>query len=348
MLVIQTAKIGDLICSTPIFREIKKAYPDARLTAMVDPVTKELLDNNPHVDEAITTGASGCRGFMGKLRLSRLIQKGRYDVAICMNPNVPYTIAVFFGLVPVRLSIMSDFSGMTFRLASALYTHIEKHLRGKLVIETYLHMLTVIGIGSNDISLEIYPTEEADIKVQQVIGEANGRPIIGIAVSSGNKLKALGVESISRFVNQLVDTLDVYVALIGSAGDSDDARAIASSAAKKHRVIDATGTLSLKELPSLIRRLSLFISVDTGIAYMANALSIPIIHIPGPVNVSEQRPVGDNVFIVEQNPRCAPCTYVFKTVHACRKGTRECITSEDILSAALRVAQCVIHPKESE
>ena len=29
ILIIQTAKIGDVVCSTPVFREIKKHYPES-------------------------------------------------------------------------------------------------------------------------------------------------------------------------------------------------------------------------------------------------------------------------------------------------------------------------------
>ena len=53
VLVIQTAKIGDMICSAPIFREIKKKYPHLHLTVMQSPVTAELLKYNPYVDEVI-------------------------------------------------------------------------------------------------------------------------------------------------------------------------------------------------------------------------------------------------------------------------------------------------------
>ncbi len=53
ILVIQTAKIGDMVCTTPVFREIKKKYPDCYLTALVTSKTKDILKNNPRIDEII-------------------------------------------------------------------------------------------------------------------------------------------------------------------------------------------------------------------------------------------------------------------------------------------------------
>jgi len=44
ILVIQTAKIGDLICTTPVFREIKKHYPQSFLSVLVIQRAKDVLN----------------------------------------------------------------------------------------------------------------------------------------------------------------------------------------------------------------------------------------------------------------------------------------------------------------
>ncbi|MDA8338479.1 MAG: glycosyltransferase family 9 protein [Nitrospiraceae bacterium] len=343
VLVIQTAKIGDLICSTPVFREVKKKYPDAQLTVIVNPITKELLKYNPHIDKIITIKNTDYRGFSGKLKLSKLIRKGNYDIAICLNPNVPFAIALFWGLVPIRLSVMPNFVGITFRLASLFFSYLERHISGQLITETYMKMLKAIGIESDDISKEVYKSKEADAKAQQILGLSD-KPLIGIAVSSGNKLKELGTEKIIRLIDMLLDNMDIYVVLIGSTQDRNAANIILDAASKRDRIVNAAGRLSLKELPALIERLSLFIGVDTGITYMADALSVPIIHLAGPIDVSEQRPTGKNVKIIQQKISCSPCTYVFKTAHTCKTWTKECIEKiniEEIVDTARKIVSHV-------
>ena len=127
ILIIQTAKIGDLICSTPVFREARKKYPDAHITVIANPVTRELLEYNSNVDEIITVKQAGYKGLSGKLRLSNLIRRGKYDAGICLNPNIPFAIALLWGLVPIRLSVMPDFSGLTYKLAS-VFLHTLKNI----------------------------------------------------------------------------------------------------------------------------------------------------------------------------------------------------------------------------
>lgn len=202
-----------------------------------------------------------------------------------------------------------------------------------------MQLLKSIGIESNDISKEVYKSDTADAIAKQVLGETN-KPLIGIAVSSGNKLKELGTGKIAELMDLLLDNLDAYLVLIGSSHDSNTANMVLDLVSKKHRVINAIGRLSLSELPALIERLSLFIGVDTGITYMADALSVPIIHLAGPIDISEQRPIGEKVFIIQNKLPCLPCTYVFKAAYTCKMNTRECIKMikiEEIVDAAKKI-----------
>ena len=334
ILIIQTAKIGDLICSTPVFREIKKNYPEAYIAVMANSATRELLEYNPNIDEIITVKNTDYKGLSGKLRLSDLIRRGKYDAGICLNPNIPFAIALFWGLVPIRLSIMPDFSGLTFKLASVFFTYFEKHVRGKMVIETYMQMLKAIGISSNDISKEVYKSKDADAKAEQIIGKID-KPLIGIAVSSGNKLKELGADKIASIINMILDDMDVYIVLIGSEQETKAADTVLQAVGKRERVITAVGKLHLRELPALLERLSFFIGVDTGITYMADALSIPLINIAGPSDMKDQRPTGKKAVIIQKTDlSCVPCSHTFKSPYYCKINTRECIEfikAEDIL-----------------
>jgi len=329
ILVIQTAKIGDLICSTPVFREIKGKYPEAQLTVMANPAAQELLKFNSYVNEIIIIKPADYAGFTGKLKLANLMCKGKYDIIVCLNPNVPFAIAALWGLVPVRLSIMPDFSGLTFKLASVFFTAIERHVRGRLVMDTYMQMLRTIGIDSSNLSKEVYKSAEADKKIEQLLGTVKN-PIIGIAVSSGNKLKEIGAEKIAETINELLYDFDIYFALIGSTQDKNTANKVIDSVTKKDRILDTTGLLNLSELPALIERLSLFIGVDTGIAYMADALSVPVMDIAGPSDISDQRPLAKDCIIIQKNFPCVPCSHAFSAPYSCKRGDRICITSVSV------------------
>jgi ADP-heptose:LPS heptosyltransferase len=134
--------------------------------------------------------------------------------------------------------------------------------------------------------------------------------------------------------------IESYIVLIGSGQDLNAAVRISDAVAKKEHIINATGKLSLAELPALIERLSLFIGVDSGITYMADSLSIPLINIAGPADMQDQRPVGNDTIILQKELECVPCSHAFKAPYECQRGDRECIKSvsiEEIYSVAVKM-----------
>ena len=343
ILVIQTAKIGDLICSTPVFRAVKKRYPHAHLTAMVNPAARGLLEYNPYVNEVIEIERGFYRGLAGKIRLARLLHKGGYDIAISLNPNLPFMLAMFWALIPVRVSLMPVITGITYRLASVFSTYLERHIRGRLVAETYMEMLKAIGIDSKDIAKDVFKSPDAD---ERVVGETlvvshwegtspsptkQNSKLVGLAVTSGNRLKEWGAKNIAALADKLIAEKNSSVVLIGSEKDKDVADEILKSILYKDSIIDAVGKFSLQELPALIERLSLFIGVDTGVIYMADALNIPVIDIAGPSDMEDQRPTGKRVTIIQKKDiECVPCSHTFSAPYECRYGHRDCIVSVSI------------------
>ena len=53
ILIVQLAKLGDMVCTTPMFRAAKLAYPDARLLVVGNAINGKVLAGNPDVDEYI-------------------------------------------------------------------------------------------------------------------------------------------------------------------------------------------------------------------------------------------------------------------------------------------------------
>ena len=95
-------------------------------------------------------------------------------------------------------------------------------------------------------------------------------------------------------------------------------------------------------MPELLARLALFVGVDSGLTYMADALGIPLVSVAGPADMQDARPLGRHATILKRDLPCAPCSHYFRAPYACRIGTRECIkdiTAEEISTAALKTLE---------
>ncbi|MCK9284824.1 MAG: glycosyltransferase family 9 protein [Rhodocyclaceae bacterium] len=329
VLVIQMAKIGDLICSTAVFRELKRRYPDAQVHVMANPINAPLLRANPHVDAVIEADARHFGGGIGKALLARRMREGGYDTVICLNAGAAYATAALWAGIPRRLAVLSNYGGTSHRLAARLWTDVEPHRPTRLIQETYRALLARLDVDGSS-AKEVHAAPGAAERVDAVLAAATG-PLVGIAVSSGNRLKALGVEKIVAVARRLIERCPTAtLVLIGGPEDVREAREIV--AALPHgRVLDSCGRLGLADLPALLVRMAVFLGVDSGLTYMADALEVPIVSVAGPVDMVETRPVGEHVAILQREDLpCAPCSHTFRAPYTCRMGTRECIVGIDV------------------
>ena len=53
ILIIRFSALGDLVLTTPIFRELKRIFPHAQITVLTSTGDGSVLNNNPHIDNFI-------------------------------------------------------------------------------------------------------------------------------------------------------------------------------------------------------------------------------------------------------------------------------------------------------
>jgi len=337
-LIYQTAKIGDLVCTTHIFRAVKRKYPKSHVTVIVSQYTEPMLRNNLRVDDTIIVN-NGLKGLREKVIFSRKLLDGFYDVAIVLIPNPAFVFMSIFALIPDIVTVVPDNIGITQRAVS-LFCKRVKHCTGSLTMETYLRALELLGIENGDFKKEVFFTSEDKENALQFMIKSGAVPskdkCIGFFVSSGNKMKALELRNILYLTEGLIKKFNAKVVLFGTPGDSEVSSRIIQSL-KTPNVVNACGLFSLSELPAAISLLDLVIGVDTGPIYIADASDIPLVVIAGPCDIGDQRPIGENVRIIKSNCSCAPCSHTYFTPYKCRRGDRICLTNlnnGEILSAS--------------
>ena len=53
ILIIRFSALGDLVLTTPIYRELKRVFPDVEITLLTSSRTGSVLNSNPHIDHFI-------------------------------------------------------------------------------------------------------------------------------------------------------------------------------------------------------------------------------------------------------------------------------------------------------
>ena len=330
ILLIQTAKIGDYICTTPLVRVLRTAFPEARLSLLVAPLVAPLAHQQPSVDSVFTLPAARTGGLAGRLALYRLLRREGVDTTICLSPNQTFLLVPFLAGVARRASVLPNFGGRSYRRARPFLTSSETHRQGRMTVETGAALLHGMGIQAPLPAKEIQPAPGAAERVAAALPRLAGRGWLGLGVSSGNKLKELGEDNLLVLLRQCLDITSLSgIVLVGSDADSTLAAALVATT-DSPRIVDATGRVALADLAALMDRLDVYVGVDSGISYLADARGVPVVDVMGPADPEDQRPSGKRAIIIRTVLDCAPCSHAFLAPYHCKVGTRACVRNTRI------------------
>ena len=296
ILVISTAKIGDIVCTTPVFREIKKKFSDSYLTALVTKQTKDLLRYNPHLNEIIIINDYSRFGLIKKLR------EERYDWAFNLLLGSFNNIIAFWSLIPNRVSATHGKAGEITRLLSIFNNHRLEYKSHTRLIEHYLNLLKFIGVEEASDKKEIFWGQKEEAKTLDFLKSFNldsNDLLVGISVTSGVNFKNWGDNKFAVLADRLIKELGAKIIFVGGPNDEIPIKKVQDMMSGSS--INSAGYFTLSELPALLKKISLFISLDTGPLYMANAVDTPVIDIGGCLDFREQAPTGPKSRILPKN-----------------------------------------------
>jgi ADP-heptose:LPS heptosyltransferase len=124
-------------------------------------------------------------------------------------------------------------------------------------------------------------------------------------------LKGLAAAQWARLITAILEAGDADAAVLhGSAPEGREARAVIAALlpAVAGRVHDWTGRVPLAELPAILAAHHAVLSVDTGPAHIAAAVGAPVLAVFGPTDPGVFRPVGMGpVEILQGAAPCMPC-----------------------------------------
>jgi heptosyltransferase-2 len=301
VLVVQMAKLGDMVCTTPVFRAIKKRYPSATLTVMGNAINGELLAGTTDVDEYLV--------FDGIRSAYECIKGGQFDAAVIVVPDIISAMLAYLAniplvIVPKVVGGYSPFESVWYRsLRVFAGLAVEDLQMGVYTPREYVHLLRPLGIDEDDTTKHLVYSDRAKARAESLLAGVSGMRI-GISPSAGNKYKNWGPQRFAELAERISEYAPSTIVLFGGTRDTEETKQMKESLASSIRCVDLTEQLSLEELKAVIARLDLFIAVDTGPIYIAEAFDVPTVDILGPVAEGEQAPVGDrHVVVVPPGPR---------------------------------------------
>ena len=332
--------------TTPAIHALRRRFPGAHLTYVVEPAAAPVVLDNPHLDEVIVAPrAKGWRGVRGDVMLGRRLRAARYDLAIDFHGGPRASLLTWLSGAPARL-------GYEIAGRSWMYTRTvarPRQLRARHSVENQWDLLAALDIPPPDRSafpVEMTVDAAASASVADRLARAGVQPddpIVLLHVSAGNPFRRWPME---HFVSAAVSIVtDDRCRIVVTSGPSDRGAAeqviagarAALPAARAARILSC-GEFSLAELRALLDRSAVYIGGDSGPLHIAATTRTAIVGLYGPTLPARSAPWRDRtlptVSVDAGDLPCRPCDQ-----RVCTPGDYRCLTSirpERVADAALR------------
>ncbi len=332
ILVVNVNWVGDVIFSSPIFKALKEAYPQARISCLAVPRVKAVLEAIPCIDEIIVYDEKGRHwNPLGKLKLIFELRRNRFDAAFLLHRSWTRALMIYLAGIPHRV-------GYDTKNRGKFLTHNIEPLEGTVHrSDYYLNIIESYGITVDDrhCRLEVSPDTEKEIEGILQSKKVQSDDYVVVINPGGNwDLKRWPAENFARLICGFVGSFNAKIIVSGAQKDVALFKKINSLTQKN--AINLAGETSLQQLIALMKKANLVISGDTGPLHMANSLGTEVIGLFGPTRPEITGPRGSGkVHILQHDVGCnrEPCYHLTCPDNICMQS----ITAEEILEIVRQI-----------
>ncbi len=309
ILVIQTAFLGDVILATPVFSELKRLFPEAKIDALVKAGNECLLKSHQAINEVFTFSKEEGK-VKSLIALIRSIRKRKYDVVINLHRFGSS------GLI-TALSGAKETRGFAKNPFSIFFTNRFPHEIGNGTHEVERNLSLIDDLGAaKRVRPSLFPTPEDFSVVKSYQEDAYAV----VAPASVWFTKQLPKEQWVKLIHQL----NTKVYLIGGPADEGLCNEIMGELPEKDTV-NLAGKLTLMQSAALISSAQRTYVNDSGPLHIASAMNAPVTaFFCSTVPEFGFGPLSDDAKIIqiEEKLECRPCGLHGHA--ACPKGHFKC------------------------
>ena len=314
ILVIKLRYIGDVLLTTPVLKNLRLNFQDARLDVLVNAGTEEVLKHNTDVNE-IKFAERG--SLIRQFAFIRELRKTKYDLVIDVTDSDRSAIISHLSGAPIRAGYNSEN-----RWRGRCYTHIVQANRDKMhTVDYQLEALRLLNIPVKSSELVLSLSHEDEVFADKLLSEYkldDGRPIVLIHPGARWWFKSWPPEYFAKLADALQGDFKSHVILAGGPSDQEIVRKIQNLMAAK--AISLAGKTTILQLAALLKHCQLSIGNDNGGMHVATAVGTPVVAFFGLTNPLLWGPRGSGHTVFYKGIDCSPCF-----PNGCVRGDQSCM-----------------------
>ena len=318
ILVIKLDHIGDVLLATPVFSNLRRAYPYAELHALTGAWSRVVLEKHPDVNNVVEYNSPAfCRtgqptSLRETFKLYRQLRRQKYGLIVELRSDWRTVWFAFLRLTPKRLSRAA--LQVANKLGFAQFSGTHETTRN-------LDVLRQAGIPTSvQTAIFSVTTEDkkwaSDLLATYQIDRQH--PLIAIHPGSPIALKRWLPERYAELADWLIAQKGAQILFVGVKDEIQIVTEI--QVLMRGESINIAGKTTLAQLASILHTCNVFIGNDSGPMHLAAAVGTQTIGLYGPGDPTRFGPAGEKCQTIQRKSDC-PC---LGTV--CRYGKSGCMS----------------------
>jgi heptosyltransferase I len=308
ILIVRLGSIGDIVHTLPSLAAIRRAYPGAKISWVVEQRSSEILRDNPLLDSLIVIDTKALRrGLMSgetlrapRQQLRLLRASGAFDLALDFQGLIKSAMIA-------RLSGARRVYGFARAALREPASRILLHKTAEIppqthVIRKNLTLVTsALGISvpndPDDLEFPITIDSEHEAEADEASKETAGHYAI-LNPGGGWPTKLWSAEKFGVLADELWNHFGLYSLITSGPGEDElTKRALSSSRSGRAKVV----SVSLKGFCALAKGAQIYVGGETGPTHLAMAMRTPVVGLLGPTEWWRNGSIYPDDICVERN-----------------------------------------------
>jgi ADP-heptose:LPS heptosyltransferase len=306
VLVVQLARLGDLVQTWPLLRRLRHEEPGWQLDILADHQLKALHTLGPDLDYIWEADLAKLPS-LAKRDLPEAYDRLRFLVESFKGREYDLVYNLNFSRLSLLLSYMAGRNVRGYRPVKGGRDFLREPWLA--LVYALVHARQVNRVHLSDVFRHLAPAMDFEPRPMAPVVRP-GEPIIALQVATRHPKRTWPLEAFSRLAGLLVNRLGARVWLVGTRAEFPLGEALIEglTLAQRERVVNLQGRTDLLELAARLREVHLLVSGDTGTLHLAAALGTRTLGVfLGPASCFETGPYGEGHYVFQAEPPCHPC-----------------------------------------
>ena len=284
--IVMLSALGDAVHVLPVVNALKRAWPETRITWVIQPVPYQLVSDHPAIDEFVVfERKKGPLAWQSFHNVAQLLGNRQFDLLLCLQ--VYLKAGILTGLIQSKIKL--GFDRARARDMQWLFTnrripqHAPQHVQ-----DQYFEFLHFIGVNPKPIRWGLHLSDR-EKEEQQAFFARVGNHACAVVVGTSKRAKNWTPDGYARVLEEIEFKHGLTPVIVG--GPSSVERSIANRimASTKATVVDTLGN-DIRKLVWILEGSALLISPDTGPLHISRALGTPVVGLFGHTNPNRSGP----------------------------------------------------------